>query len=194
MRKIFVAKIIRASAVPAVWVGLLLTSLYFFEEGIFNSAHQLWLSVAFLGLIPMAAYVLAPLLPKFKDKGAEGKRNLAFIFTFFGYTAGILYGIFAEVSEQLMFIFVVYFLSYIMLLISNKIVKFRASGHACGLFGPVILFAYFLGVHFAIPSFILLWLVSWASLFLKRHTPSELIGGGLVAMVSFFGGMWAIAL
>ena len=184
-KKILIAKIIRAIAVPVAWVGLLLVALYLFRPNTFNATYELLLSIAFLAIIPMGAYVLQPFIPKYKEKGHEGKRNLAFVFTFFGYTAAVLFGVFAQITAELLFIFAVYFFSYLALLVFNKVVKFRASGHACGLVGPITLLIYFIGWQFIIPSIILLGLVCWASLFLERHTVKELMGGFASFVIAF---------
>jgi len=188
------AKIIRGTSVPAAWVGLLLVILYIFDLGVFDNFNQLLFAITFLALIPGAAYPLSYVIPGFKGKGHEGKRNLAFIFTFVGYTAGIIYCIIAQPSQGLLFIFIVYFLSYVVLLISNKVVKFRASGHACGLFGPIVILVYFVQWQVALPGVILFGLVVWASLYLKRHTVQELVGGCLTALVAFFSGFGVVAL
>ena len=184
-KKILIAKIIRAIAVPAAWVSVLLAVLYLFRPNIFNTIYELLLSIAFLAIIPMAAYALQPFIPKYKEKGHEGKRSLAFIFTFFGYTAAILFGILAQTTTELLFIFIVYFLSYLALLIFNKVLKFRASGHACGSLGPITLLIYFIGWHFIVTGIILLGLVCWASLFLQRHTVKELMGGFASFVIAF---------
>jgi len=57
-------------------------------------------------------------------------------------------GIFAQITTELLLVFIVYFLSYLALLAFNKVVKFRASGHTCGLVGPITLLIYFVGWQF----------------------------------------------
>jgi hypothetical protein len=193
-KKVSIARVIRGIAVPAAWVGLLLVLLYILRPSMFNNILELLLSIVFLAIIPMAAYALQPFIPKFKDKGREGKRNLAFIFTSFGYTMAVLYGLTAQVTTELLFVFIVYFLSYLVLLISNKVIKFRASGHACGLFGPVVMLAYYIGWQIIIPGGILLVLVWWASLFLKRHTIQELIGGCVSFIIALFSSLFIMTL
>ena len=179
------AKFIRTVTIPPIMVSLLLLVLYICKSGIFSNIYELLLSVLFLAVIPIAAYPLQPLIPKYKDKGREGQRNLAFILSFSGYIAAVLYGIFARTTKELLLIFVTYFLSVIILLFFNKVIKFRSSGHACSISGPLVFFIYFMGWVTLIPCCILFALICWASLVLKRHTVKELIGGCVSCIIAF---------
>lgn len=65
------------------------------------------------------------------------------------------------------------------LLVFNKVFKLKASGHACGVIGPVLMMTYFklyipvaVCALFAIPVFI-------AGVHTKRHTMMQLLGGAL---------------
>ena len=180
-----IAKVIRTATVPPVMVSLLLIILYRCKQGFFGGIYEVLLSALFLAVIPIAAYPLQPLIPKYKDKGREGQRNLAFTLSFAGYTAAILYGVLAGTSKELLLIFATYFLSILILLIFNKIIKFRSSGHACSISGPLIVLVYFMGWKIMIPCVILFGVICWASLVLKRHTAKELIGGCISCSIAF---------
>jgi len=176
-------------------VLLLLLILFALNENVFqNSILVLLLSILFLALIPVAAYPLQPLIPKYKDKGREGQRNLAFGFTAVGYAGAVLYGVFAHVSNDLLMIFLTYFLSVFALLVSNKIIKFRSSGHMCSITGPLILFIYFIGWIAIIPCLVLFGLICWASLLLKRHTLYEVIGGCACCIAAFLCSLGTVLL
>lgn len=70
-----------------------------------------------------------------------------------------------------------------MLAFINKIVKVKASGHACGVSGPITLLYHFLGVP-ALWLFLLLPIVFWARINLKRHSFKDLVTGTLVGILS----------
>ena len=183
-KKDYFAKFIRAISIPPAWVSLLLLILYLFRPDVFNNIYELLFSLLFLVVLPIAAYPLQPMIPKYRDNKREGQRNLAFILSFFGYIFAILYGTIARTTIELFFIFITYFLSVIMLLLFNKLIKFRVSAHACGLFGPMILLIFFIGWQVIIPCSFLFGLMCWASLALKRHTVRELIGGSLSCAIA----------
>ena len=183
-RDIF-AKIIRAITVPPILVLFLLLMLFFAKDTIFKDVPQLLISILFLMLVPVAAYPLAAVIPKYKQIGREGQRNLAFILSLVGYIAAVVYGLVADVSQGLMFIYLSYFFSVAMLILFNKVILLRASGHACSITGPLIAMVYFIGWTCVLPCAALFALIIWASLTLKRHTTKELITGGGCAVIAF---------
>ena len=129
-----IAKVVRTITIPPVMVLLLLLILFALNGDVFhNSILDLLFSILFLALIPVAAYPLQPLIPKYKDKGREGQRNSAFVFTAAGYAGAIIYSALASVSKELLLIYFAYLLSVLALLFSNKVIKFRSSGHMCSI-------------------------------------------------------------
>lgn len=180
-----IAKIIRAVTVPPVMVYLLLTILYFVKDGIIAGPAELILSILFLGIVPLFAYPLSALIPSLKKKGRKGQRKLAFILTFAGYLGAVIYGLIAHAAYRLMLIYHTYFISVLILIVFNKFIKIRASGHACSIAGPLFLMIYFIGWKSILPCVLLFAIVTWASLELKRHTFRELIWGQLTAAVAF---------
>lgn len=188
-QKNVLAKIIRALAIPPTFVTLLAIATYFLNTSIFRHPLDLLATVICLALIPTTAYILAPILPHFKNKGRSGSRSLAFITSAVGYLIGMLYAFLSNATEELKFIFCGYLAALVMLLIFNKVFKFRASGHACGILGPLLYAVYFLGALWVIPCLIIGAAVVWASVYRKSHTPTELVLGGLCAVVGFFVGM-----
>jgi hypothetical protein len=180
-----IAKIIRVVTIPPILVLLLLVILFFTRQAMFSNVAQLLLSVLFLMLIPVAAYPLAAVIPKYKAKGRDGERTLAFILSIAGYVAAVVYGFAAQVSKGLLFIYLTYFISVAVLTVFNKVIKLRASGHACSITGPLILMVYFIGWKCLLPCAVLFALIIWASLAIKRHTPRELIAGSSAAALAF---------
>ena len=188
-QKNILAKIIRGVAIPPTFVVILTLCMYFLHPTMFRHAIDLIAVIIALALIPATAYVLAPILPGFKDKGRKGSRTLAFITSAIGYVSGMIYAFASGATHDLKFIFGGYMLALVMLLIFNKLFKLKASGHACGILGPLLYAVYFLGIGWLIPCLIVGAAVVWASIYRKSHTPKELMLGGLCACVGFFVGL-----
>ena len=67
---------------------------------------------------------------------------------------------------------------------STRFFKIKASGHACGVAGPIFSLIYFLG-PWVLLGLLLLAAVYWASLSMKRHDKSELLIGSTVPTYAF---------
>lgn len=179
------AKTIRIITIPPVLVSALLVILYFFRNEMFRPLDLL-MSIVFLAVIPTFAYPLQPIMPGFKGKGRDGQRKLAFVTSTLGYIGGYVFSAVTGASEGLKFIYASYLLSVFLLLIFNQIFKLKASGHACGVLGPLLFAVYFMGPVWLIPCMLAGAAVVWSSLQLTRHTPKELVLGGLCALCAFF--------
>ncbi len=183
-KKIF-AKIVRVITIPPLLVLSLLTIIYFVSNTTFRTFWDYFAAVMCLAVIPTLAYPLQPILPKFKDKGRDGQRGLAFIMSTVGYIIGFVYAIVSGAPAQFMFIIAAYLVSVLLLLIFNKLLHKKASGHACGVLGPLLFAVYFLGWQWAIPCAVIAVGVVWSSVALSRHTPKELMLGGACALTAF---------
>lgn len=179
------AKFIRIVTIPPVMVTALIVILSIARDDIFTSAIDVVMSLIFLVFIPVLAYPLSTLIPKIKEKGREGQRNLAFVLTAIGYVAIWLYGLLSASNKNLLLIFTGYFLSVVILLLLNKLLKIRASGHACSITGPIVFVSYFLGFKGLVIGVATYALIFWASITTKRHTPQEFIFGTATCIVSF---------
>jgi hypothetical protein len=138
-----------------------------------------------LALIPILAYPLAACIPFLHRKGREGQRNLALVLSALGYTLSWIYGLISACSSKLLLIYTTYFLSVVILLIFNKVIKLRASGHACSITGPIVFACCFLGARAIVTGIILYFIILWASLVSKRHTLKEFTLGTLTCLISF---------
>ncbi len=185
MSKNQAAKTLRIVTIPPLLVSAMLTLLYIFRPEIFKHPIDYIMAIFSLAVIPTLAYPLQRFIPGYKDGGREAQRRLAFIFSPIGYAIGFIYAMILNVSIELKFIFGTYLASVIVLLVFNKLLHVKASGHACGVFGPLIHTVYFLGVPWLIPCAIAVWAVVWSSLYLMRHTKRELFFGGMTAMSAF---------
>ena len=180
-----IAKIIRVLSVPPIMVSAFILILAFNKNCIFTRVSQIIIMILLLGIVPALAYVLSGLIPAFKIQGREGQRKLAFITTLIGYTIALLWAIITNVSQELMLICLMYFISVLLLTICNKGLHFRASGHASSFTGPLVLTIYFIGWKVIIPAIFIAILIVWSSVYLKRHTLQELTGGMIVSVVAF---------
>lgn len=179
MKKLFL--IIRAVTAPHIFAFILLTYLYIFHGAFFGSIWLWAAGLLFLTVLPCLAYPLQRSIPKFKDRGREGQRKLAIIFSFVGYLLGTLTAFIFNAPREFKMIFVEYLLCGISIFVSDKVFKFKASGHACGIVGPVAMLLYLklyvpaiiAAVFFIVPVYI-------SSIKTKRHTPLQLVIGSAI--------------
>ncbi len=137
MNKIYL--IIRKITIPPVFATFLLLLIYFLRPIYFNNTVQFVYSIIFLSIFPVMAYPLQKYITKFKDKGRDGQRTLAMIFSFLGYLAGTVIAFLCSMSIELKIIYLEYLFCGITILVFNKVFKQKASGHACGIVGSVLL-------------------------------------------------------
>ncbi|WIV11946.1 phosphatase PAP2 family protein [Proteiniborus sp. MB09-C3] len=182
--KLKIAKIISILTVVPVIAFALLIILFRQCSYVFNNSFA-WCIFAFLFLflMPISAYGLKNIIPKYRNKGRSGERKLAFITGVMGYIIGTIVCIIFKAPKGLTTIFLSYLVSGIVLTFVNKVIKFKASGHACGVSGPMTLFIYFVGRK-AWYALILLPMVFWSRINMGRHTIKELIAGTIIGIVS----------
>lgn len=177
MNKVY--KVIRVATVPP-----LIALLLFITLGLYNEISWIdaLLGVLFIGILPILAYPAQRFIPYFKDKGREGQRNLAIIFAVVGYIVGCTLALIFNAPAKVVLIYLDYLLSGILIAVFNKLFNLRASGHACGIVGPVAMLIYF-GLYIpAIIGLVLTVLVFISSIGMKRHTLLQLIGGSLITV------------
>jgi hypothetical protein len=180
-----IAKLIRVISIPPVMVSALVVILSAAGNNIFTNVWEMGTALMCLAVVPVLAYPLQKLIPGFREKGREGQRNLALILSAAGYLAAWLYGTAAKSNDRLMLIFGTYLLSVVLLLVCNKGLKLRASGHACSVTGPIVFLSYFLGIKASIICILLYGLILWASLELKRHTLKDFVMGTATCIAAF---------
>lgn len=151
---------------------------------VFPTVWHMVYSLFFIGILPLLSYPLQKYIPGYKNKGREGQRNLAIIFAALGFTLGCILSFVFPTSVGLQVIFTEYFLGSAIILFCNKVCQIRISGHACGALAPVVLFIHFNLYTAAFVGAALAVLIFIASIKTKRHTLSQLIGGGLVPLIS----------
>lgn len=184
-RKDTIARIIRIVSAPPVMVSTLLIVLNICRPDIFHRTNDVILPFFMLGIVPVLAYLFHFLIPALKEKGREMQRQLAFIFSLIGYTAAFVWALLSNVSPELLTICTTYFLSVILLTFMNKVLKKRASGHACSVVGPLVFFIFFINWKLIFPCIAIAACVFWSSLYLKRHTRYDLLGGVIATLIAF---------
>lgn len=175
-----ISAVIRKLTVPPVFTALLLLVVYGMRPAYFSSAWQLRAGIFFLAILPVSAYPLQKHIPGFQDRGREGQRSLAMIFSFAGYLLGAVTAFLFRVSPQQKIIYLEYLLCGVLILVLNKVFSIKASGHACGTVGPAALLLYFelcipafIGIALVVPVFV-------SSIRTKQHTLPQLLLGSAV--------------
>lgn len=179
------ARIVRVVTVPPLMVAAILTLLWFSRPALFTSLSDLLLSQCFLALFPILAYPLSYAVPAIRRKGRDGQRSLAMYLSAVGYLSAVLCGIFTQCSEELRVIHLTYLLSVVLLLVFNKVIHIRASGHACSVSGPILLLCLYVGAVGVVTGLLLWAVIFWASLRGKHHTPREYLIGSGVPIVAY---------
>lgn len=177
------AKIIRVITVAPLMALTMLLILFLRRPLMFGSPAVFVLSVLFLVIFPLLAYPLQPFIKGYKDKGRDGQRTLAIIFSVAGYVCGCLTAVFLHAPKNIWVIYLSYLISGILVMLLNKLCHFKASGHSCGVTGPFVLLIYFgqPSGYIGIPVLALAWL---SSLKMKRHTNMQLIGGAMIPIIA----------
>ena len=184
MKNIF-AKIIRIISVPPIMITSLLVILNATRADIFCSSTEVFISIILLGVVPVLAYPFQFLSSSMREKGRSMQRKLAFIFSLVGYSSALLWAVIVHVSKELLMICSTYFMSVIILTFFNKVLKKRASGHACSVTGPLVFLIYLVDWKLIFPCLIIAILIFWSSLYLQRHTKTDLFYGMLSNLLAF---------
>jgi len=175
-----IAKIIRVITVPPV-MALAAFTAFLFCNGFYKNIWEFVAAAGFIALFPILAYPLSMVIPPFK--GREGQRNLAFIMCNLGYIFGVIYAIVFSAGKPVTVMLITYLLSGSTLLLVNKIFRFKASGHGCGLMGPLAALVYFVDIRILPFGIALFALALWSSVVMKRHTLSQFIVGSAIPVV-----------
>jgi hypothetical protein len=178
------AKFIRIITIAPIMVFVAMTLIFIIKPLMLGGLIPYLLSILFLSVFPILAYPLQKFIPYYRDKGREGQRNFSIVMSLIGYVAGLMFSIFLNDNSFMQILFLTYLLSVFAIAIFSKIIKFKASGHACGLSGPLTLLFYVFG-SYALIGAILIPLLFWASIKLKRHTFMQLLIGSIIPILIF---------
>ena len=115
------AMVIRKIMIPPVMAAVFFTVLLFLKKGTFVFAADYIAAMIGIVIFPVLAYPVSLLAPALREKGREGQRNLAFIFSAAGYVLTFLYALQPGRSDAFRLITLIYVLSVAMLLFFNKV-------------------------------------------------------------------------
>ena len=176
------AKLIRVITIPPVFAALLCTLLYCRVDGAYASAGHYVAALCFLSFLPLLSYPVSAMVPAFRNDRRKAERTLGLIFSVAGYIGGALFVLFTHCTKIETAIYGTYLLSGLSLAVCTAL-RFKASAHTCGCSGPIAGLSYFISPWFLL-GYILLGVVSWASIRLKRHSTMQLIGGSVIPVLA----------
>ncbi len=164
--------------------AIMLTVLFVTRPELFGTWYSYASMMATLGALPLLAYPLQRFIPKFKDGGRRGQRTLAMIFAVAGYVLCALLLLILKGTNAEWLICLTYLISGVLILVFNKVIKLRASGHGCGIIGPIpillIFQSYIAAAIYAISAIF----VCISSIRSKRHSFPEFLGGALISALT----------
>ena len=177
------AKAVRVATTAPIMAAALVALLYFLRPGSFLNAAHAWLTVTFLSILPVMAYPVSYLVPALRKKGRDGQRSLAIVFSVIGYILGCALCFVFGGAQIEKLIFLTYTFSGALIALCSGAFHFKASGHACGVAGPIAALVCCLGPVWLLCG-LLLAAVYWSSLKLRRHTLPQLLGGTVIPVAS----------
>lgn len=178
------AEVARIITIPAFTSFIALMLFWFFGRDIYQNGTDFLMAVLALTVIPMLSYPFSYLLPGVRAQGRAGQRKLAMYFSAAGYLIGFIYALALPTEPRYRIILCSYMISVVLLLLTNKLFGFKASGHACSTVGPALCIAVYCGGLWGLVSLVMISLVIWSSLKLGRHKISELTVGGMISTLS----------
>ncbi len=174
------AQLIRILSAPSLTAILFMVILKIYAPEAFPSWMEIKISLVFLSVLPMSAYLIWALIPSLRKEGRKSQRKLAFIFSGAGYVGAFIYGALLSGNHDLAMVTTIYLLSVILLIFCNKVLHSKASGHSCGVAGPMIVCVYYFGVVGLVIGGTIYLLVFWASIESRRHTAEEFLEGTFI--------------
>ena len=182
MKKKIAKAISLVTVVPVVAFFTILLSFLYNKECFIGIGWIIY-SIVFLTALPLLAYPLHKIIPASREQGRRGERRLAFILALVSYVLGTLLTFLLNAPIIIRKIFMAYLFSGAFLSFVNKGLKIKASGHACGISGPITLLINLIGINM-LWLYLLMPVVFWARINLDRHTLRELIIGTFVGIGS----------
>ena len=186
------AKIVRVLTLPTLLFFALILTLYSVRREAFAAVGSVLVPTLCIGVFPLTSYPISMLLPR-SVRGRKSQRIMAFVFSAIGYTVAFVLCAAWNLGDVVTLMCSTYFFS-VSLLIMFNLFGVKASGHACGVAGPLVFLCYNIGFIYVIPCAALFILSAWASIRLSRHTLKEFFFGTLCAVLAFLMSLALIAL
>lgn len=168
--------IIRILTLPPV-MALCAISILHFQLGLFPGTSFPF-ALFCLSFLPLLPYPICFIIPSLRYRGRFIQRGMAVVFSVIGYVTGTAYCLLNGLHGMELCIFLSYLLSGAVIALLSFCFRFKCSGHASGMAGPITLLGmqvspvFFLCYLLLIPVFV-------SSLQLKRHSKEELVAGAL---------------
>lgn len=183
------AQLIRILSAPSLTAIVFMIILKKYAPIAFPSWMEIRISLIFLSALPMSAYIIWALVPSLRKQGRKSQRKMAFIFSGAGYVGAFIYGALFSGNPDLAMVTTIYLVSVLLLIFCNKVLHSKASGHSCGVAGPMIVCVYYFGVIGLLIGGTIYLIVFWASIESRRHTAEEFLEGtfinGLASVLTF---------
>ncbi len=176
------AKVIGIITIPPLFLLLMVSWIWIYGDVEGFSRNWYLITLGLLAVVPVLAYPLSYVLPKIRAQGREGQRNLAFILSLTGYIIGVVVGQVGHAPILILYLFWGYLLSGSTLALINRVLHYKASGHACGLAGPITFLVVVSGGRLWY-LFLLMPLVFWARIKQDRHTVGNMLAGTLAGVL-----------
>jgi len=175
-----------------VLAGAMVTYLFFrVPESEPNRLSGYALSMLFLCVVPLCSlFFYIPAKDEDKIATARRQRISSFVIMLISYPVGWL--ILAWTGAPLIFtaLAAIYTFVTLGLLIFNLLLRYKASGHAAGVCGPIATMIYIFGVA-AIPLLLLLPLIIWARLAAEGHNFWQTVVGATMSALIAIAVLWA---
>ena len=144
----------------------------------------LW-TMVFISLIPLCSlFFYIPVHDEELKKTIHRQRVASFVLMMVSYPVGWLVLALIDAPRIFLAVAATYTFVTVGLIIFNLLLRYKASGHAAGVSGPVASMIYIYGL-FAAPLLLLLPLVTWARLAAKGHNIWQtLVGATLSGVIS----------
>lgn len=172
--------------------GALVTILYIqLPDGTPNRLPGYAWAMVFQCLIPLSSLLFyIPGRTRDPEKIARRQRIASFALMLVSYPAGwlVLRGIHAPAVFEA--VSATYSLVTLGLVVFNLLLRYKASGHAAGVAGPVAALVYLYGLV-AAPLIALLPLVTWARVAAKGHNAWQTVVGAGLSLTIGVGVLWA---
>jgi len=175
-----------------VLAGALVTYLFFqLPESEPNRLSAYAWTMLFLCVVPLCSlFFYIPVKDEDRHVTARRQRIASFVIMLISYPVGWV--ILASTGAPLIFtaLAAIYTFVTLGLLIFNLLLRYKASGHAAGVCGPIAAVIYIFGIA-AIPLLLLLPLIIWARLAAEGHNFWQTVVGATMSALIAIGVLWA---
>ena len=171
-----VSFVIRLITLPPV-MALCAISILHFQLGLFPGSGFSF-ALFCLSFLPLLPYPICFMIPSLRYRGRFIQRGMAVVFSVIGYVTGTAYCLLNSLHGMELCIFLSYLLSGAVVALLSFCFRFKCSGHASGMAGPITLLGMLISPVFFF-CYLLLIPVFVSSLQLKRHSKEELVAGAL---------------